>query len=120
MSPKSMIPVTNPASSVSVLSTLRSVWATCARNRPQTGVIRASKASSVRATAPRARGSRMSSSIARADSACWTSQSIVRRALGWKKPRIATARRAAVSPHATSAASDRSVAAMRLWPGRTS
>ena len=41
-------------------------------------------------------------------------------ALGWKKPRIAWPRRAVVSPHATSAASDSSVAAMRLLPGSTS
>ena len=39
---------------------------------------------------------------------------------GCVKPRSACPRRAVVSPHATSAASESSVAAIRLFPGRTS
>ena len=120
MSPKSMIPVMKPASSVKALSTVRSVWTICARSRGHTGAARRSNASSTRATTARTCRSRMSSSMARADRACWTSHSIVRCARPWVKPRRACARRAVVSPQATSAASGSSSASIRLFPGRTS
>ena len=120
MSPKSMIPVMSPSSSVSVLSTVRSVWTTCARSRGQTGVTRRSNSSTTRSTAARVEASVTSGSISRALSACWTSHGITRTARGWVKLRIATPSRAVVSPHALKAASESSVALIRLLPGRTS
>ena len=115
-----MIPVMKPASSVTVLSTERSVWATWARSLGQAGVTVRSNSSSTRATSARWRPSRMSSSIARAARACCTSHSIVRRARGWVKPRSAWSSRAVVSPQAMSAASLNRAASIRLCPGSTS
>src|SRR5947209_6086504 len=62
----------------------------------------------------------MSLSIGRAASACCTSHTILRCARGCVNPRSASASRAAVSPHAISAASAKRAASIRLCPASTS
>ncbi len=117
MSPKSMIPLTAPASSSSRLSSVRSLWMTCERSAGKAGAIRSAKRAMTRSSSVRRRPSFTSAACSkRSGSRCW-SQAITRPAAGWKKARSACATRAATTPISRTCSADTSFG-VALRPGR--
>ncbi len=117
MSPKSMIPDTPPPSSSSRLSSVMSLWMTCARSDGRAGSARSRNRSSTRSSCRRRSRSSTSSACGRRSGRCFWSHSMARPAAGWKKPRSAIPIRAVTCPMPrTAVRSSSSGAAVR--PGR--
>ena len=102
MSPKSMTPETRCSASNRQLSGVRSLWITCARSSPKTGLTCSSNRSSTSSTTARLPASGMCWTSGRSSNACLTFQSSGCPADAWKNPRMATPSRAHATPNAYS------------------
>ena len=102
MSPKSMTPETRCSASNRQLSGVRSLWITCARSSPKTGLTCSSNRSSTSSITARLPASGMCCTSGRSSSACLTFHSSGCPADAWKNPRIATPSRAHATPNAYS------------------
>ena len=100
MSPKSITPDTRCSASNKQLSGVRSLWITCARSSPKTGLTCASNRSSTSSITARLAGSGTCCTSGRSSSACLTFHSRGCPADAWKNPRIATPSRAHATPNA--------------------